>query len=186
MYTACVKHEEKGETCELVRLMTVTEQQKLWRGYDVPTSSLDSIRIPLYKIQGALKDWNNWRGIVLLNIASKVHALILNRALRDLSDKLVPETQVGFRPDHGSADGLLVVRRILEHFRSTKGNDLGAFLLFVDLKKAFDSVVRDILWFLLEKKCGVPRNVVAAIRKLHDGMSAKTLYSTVRNYRVSF
>ena len=29
---------------------------------------------------------------------------------------------------------------------------------------------------LLEEKCGVPSNVVTAIHKLHDGMSAKTLY----------
>ena len=57
-----------------------------------------------------------------------------------------------------------------------KGEDLGVFLLFVDLNKGFDSVVRYILWFLLEKKCGGPSNVATAIRKLHDGMSAKTLY----------
>ena len=57
-----------------------------------------------------------------------------------------------------------------------KGDDLGVYLLFVDLKKAFDLGVRDILRFLLEKKRGVPIDVVAAIRKLHDGMSAKTLY----------
>ena len=175
MYKACVKNEKNGETCELVRLITLTVQ-KLWRGDDVPESWLDSILIPLYKRKGARKDWNNWRGIVLLNIASKVHAILLNRNLQDLSDKLVPETQVGFRPEHGSADGLLVVRRILECFRSMKGADKGVYLLFVDLKKAFDAVPRSILWYLLEKKCGVPINVVTAIRKLHDGMSARTLY----------
>ena len=97
MYKAFVKNEKKGETCELVRLITTTVQ-KLWRGEDMPASWLDSIIIPLYKRKGARKDWNNWRGIVLLNIASKIHAILLNRALRDLSDKLVPETQVGFRP----------------------------------------------------------------------------------------
>ena len=57
-----------------------------------------------------------------------------------------------------------------------KGDDLGVYLLFVDLKKAFDLGVRDILRFLLEKKRGVPIDVVAAIRKLHDGINAKTLY----------
>ena len=97
MYKARVKNEKKGETCELVRLITTTVQ-KFWRGEDVPASWLDSIIIPLYKRKGARKDWNNWRGIVLLNIASKIHAILLKRALRDLSDKLVPETQVGFRP----------------------------------------------------------------------------------------
>ena len=98
----------------------------------MPASWLDSIIIPLYKRKGARKDWNNWRGIVLLNIASKIHAILLNRALRDLSDKLVPKTQVRLTPEHGSADGLLVVRRILECFRSMKGDDLGVYLLFVD------------------------------------------------------
>ena len=35
---------------------------------------------------------------------------------------------------------------------------------------------KQVLWFLLEKKCGVPKNVVPAIQKLHDGMTARTLY----------
>ena len=148
MYKACLKHEKKGETCELVRLMTTTVQ-KLWRGEDVPPSWLDSILIPLYKRKGARKDWNNWRVIVLLNIASKAHAILLNRALRGLSDKLVPETQGGFRPEHGFADGLLVVRSILDCFLSMKCDDFRFFLLFVDLKKGLDSVPRDILWFTL-------------------------------------
>merc|ERR1712185_270107 len=81
MYKACVKNEKNGETCELVRLITLTVQ-KLWKRDDVPESWLDSILIPLYKRKGARKDWNNWRGIVLLNIASKIHAILLNRALR--------------------------------------------------------------------------------------------------------
>ena len=110
--------------------------QRLWKGEEVPTSWFDAMLIPFYKRKGARKDWKNWRGIVLLNIASKIHALLLNRALRDLSDRLVPETLVGFRLEHGSADGLLVVRRVLECFRSMTGNDSGVFLLFVDLKKS--------------------------------------------------
>ena len=113
---------------------------------------------------------------MLLNIASKIHALLLNGALRDRSDRLVLEMQVGSRPEHVSADGLLVVRRVLECFRNMTGNDSGVFLLFVDLKKAFDAVDRKVLWYPLEKKCGVPRNVVTAIQKLHDGMTARTLY----------
>ena len=133
MFKACVKH-EKGKTFELVGLMTQT-LQRLWKGEEVPTSWLATIFIPLYKRKGARKNWNNWRGIVLLNIASKIHVLLLNRVLRDLADRLAPETQGGFRPEHGSADGLLVVRRVLESFRNMTGNDSGVFLLFVDLKK---------------------------------------------------
>ena len=89
MYKACVKHAKKGETCELVRLITTV--QKLWRGDEVSASWLDSILIPLYRRKGARNDWNNWRGIVLLNIASKVHAILLNRTLRICRTNLCPK-----------------------------------------------------------------------------------------------
>ena len=56
------------------------------------------------------------------------------------------------------------------------GEDAGVFALFVDLKKAFDSVDRETLWRLLEEKCGVPHHVVQAIRNMHDGMHAQTLH----------
>ena len=77
---------------------------------------------------------------MLLNIASKVHAILINRALRSLSAKIVPESQIGFQKGHGSADGHLVIRRVLECFRtmSAKGvgaeHDQGVYTLFVDLK----------------------------------------------------
>ena len=118
---------------------------------------------------------------MLLNIASKVHAIIINSRLRVLADKIVPESQVGFRPEHGTADGVGIVRRIFECFRMTKtcdreSKDAGVYALFVDLAKAFDSVDRHLLWRILEEKCGVPTNVVAAIRNLHTGMQARTYH----------
>ena len=52
----------------------------------------------------------------------------------------------------------------------------GVYALFVDLAKAFDSVDRELLWQLLDNKCGVPSNIVAAIRNLHDGMQARAFH----------
>ena len=188
MFKACVKN-ENGNICELVRFMTHIVR-KFWRWENVLMSWLDAMFLPLCKRRGARKDWKNWRGIVLLNIASEIHAILLNGALKNLSNRSIQKTQVGlpvlilrpehgraiFCPEHGSADGLLVIRRILEYFRSLRGDNMGIFLLFVDWKKAFDSVDRSVLWFLLEKRCGVPENIGTAIRKLHDGMNARTLY----------
>ena len=184
LYKACVKHEQPGETCELVRILTETIQS-LWRGESIKDKTptwLDSILIPIYKRKGKRTDWKNWRGVILLNIASKVHAILLNRRLRDLADAFIPEEQVGFRPEHGAADGVGIVRRVLECFRMTKTTNqtpelnAGVYALFVDLAKAFDSVDRELLWQLLENKCGVPSNIVAAIRNLHDGMQARTFH----------
>ena len=45
------------------------------------------------------------------------------------------------------------------------------FILFVDLKKAYDSVPRNALWTVLAK-CGVPLTMLSIIRSFHDGMQA--------------
>lgn len=44
-------------------------------------------------------------------------------------------------------------------------------ICFFDIKKAYDTVNRDILWPLL-LKCGLPLKVVTLIHKLHEGMKA--------------
>ena len=45
------------------------------------------------------------------------------------------------------------------------------FILFVDLKKAYDSVPRNALWRVLEK-VGLPPTMLKVIRSFHDGMRA--------------
>lgn len=47
-----------------------------------------------------------------------------------------------------------------------------AFLLFIDLKKAYDSVPRAALWLAL-KKLGVPDQIVTLIQSFHDDMIAQ-------------
>ena len=44
-------------------------------------------------------------------------------------------------------------------------------MLFVDLRKAYDSVPRAALWFVLQRR-GVPDVMIELVRSLHDGMSA--------------
>ena len=45
------------------------------------------------------------------------------------------------------------------------------FLVFIDLKKAYDSVNRDCMWAIL-KKAGVPPALINIIRSFHDSMTA--------------
>ncbi len=46
------------------------------------------------------------------------------------------------------------------------------FMLFVDLRKAYDSVPRKALWYALERY-GVPDSLLRIVRSLHDGMQAQ-------------
>ena len=49
------------------------------------------------------------------------------------------------------------------------------YLIFYDLEKAFDCVPRDAMWAVL--KCfGLPDQIIAMIRALHDGMAARVIH----------
>ena len=48
--------------------------------------------------------------------------------------------------------------------------------MFVDLKKAYDSVPRAALWIALQK-LGIPESVVMLIRSFHEGMKAQVRVS---------
>ena len=57
------------------------------------------------------------------------------------------------------------MRKSIEH-RSNQ------FIIFVDLKKAYDTVPRAALWCAL-KKLGVPDLIIDIVRSLHEGMKAQ-------------
>ena len=87
------------------------------------------------------------------------------------------EEQHGFRKDRGCADGIFITRRIIEEFgltTSSTGAGDNLYLLFVDLKKAFDSCDRGLIFQLLHK-CGVPSNIINIIRAFHDGFGARVM-----------
>ena len=46
------------------------------------------------------------------------------------------------------------------------------YLLFVDLRKAYDSVPREALWRVLVK-CGVPSKLLSFVKSFHEGMQAE-------------
>eukprot|EP00117_Sycon_ciliatum_P017967 scpid95993/ scgid0337/ LINE-1 reverse transcriptase homolog len=64
---------------------------------------------------------------------------------------------------------MIVVARQL--IKKTIEHDDGLCVLFVDLRKAYDSIPMLALWSFLEK-LGVPPQMLRVIQSLHDGMSA--------------
>ena len=48
------------------------------------------------------------------------------------------------------------------------------YLLFIDLNKAFDTVSRQGLWFILSK-LGCSPKFVSAVRSFHDDMMARVI-----------
>ena len=103
---------------------------------------------------------------VLCCIILKIVALRLGSYLE--RERLLPESQCGFRPSRSTVDMLCVVRRLQELGRK---ESVPLYTCFVDLQKAYDSVDRSLLWVVLAR-FGVPPVMVDIVRQFHDGMRA--------------
>ena len=68
--------------------------------------------------------------------------------MQERSERLLWETQGGFRPGRGCIDQIFSLRMITEKFLAVNQK---VFCAFVDLEKAFDRVVRANLWEILPR-----------------------------------
>ena len=125
---------------------------------------------PLPK-SGDLSDVNNYRGISLSSIASKItNKMILNR-IQPTVDKLLRNNQNGFRPGRGTIAHILAIRRLIE---GIKTKNIQSIITFVDFKKAFDSIDRAVLFKIL-KIYGIPEILIRAIKSLHSNSKAQVI-----------
>ena len=104
---------------------------------------------PIHK-SGPVTDPGNYRGIAVGTVLAKMYATLLNSRLTRWAEanNLRAAGQAGFRADHRCSDHLLVLRSAIEQQRSAKAP---LYTCFVDFKKAYDSVPRDLLWTKLER-----------------------------------
>ena len=128
----------------------------------------DALVVPIPK-KGELRCCDNWRGISLLDVVGKILGRIVKERLEVIADKVLPESQSGFRKGCGCVDMVFVARQLVEKTR--EHNDT-LYMLFVDLKKEYDSVPRQALWKVLET-CGVPPRMLSIVRSFHEGMHAE-------------
>ena len=114
--------------------------------------------------KGNLQDCNNWRGVTLLPIASKVLSKILINRIQTGVDHALRKEQAGFRRGRGTVEQIFILRNILE-----QANEWNAtvYIHFVDFEKAFDSVHRDSLWVIM-KKNGIPQKLIRMVQTLYE------------------
>lgn len=143
----------------------------IWESKRVPKDFRDANIVAIFK-KGDRANCENYRGISLLSNTGKVLARILLNRLQTLSEAILPESQHGFRPGRGTAEMILCARQLLEKARE---QHQPMFMIFFDLKKAFDSVPRITLWNVL-RKFGCPDIFIELVRGLHDGMTGSVLY----------
>ena len=138
-----------------------------------PESWSEGYIVPLHK-KGKLDDVSNFRGITLLSALGKIFTRILNNRLTDWAEEyyVYIEAQAGFRSNMSAVDNIFFLHGIINHLLN-KGEKL--FCAFVDFTKAFDYLVRDIIWFKLIK-LGVRGKILDIIRSMYQNVKSKVKY----------
>ena len=107
-----------------------------------PEDWLESIVFSIYK-KGNNRDPYNYRLISLLNVVSKIYECLLYNRLSKYSEDngKNPNDQGEFRKNRGCADQIYILNAVFWHMRTSK-----TYCAYIDVKKAFDSVWREVLW----------------------------------------
>jgi hypothetical protein len=97
---------------------------------------------------GDASKFDNYRGIMVGPILAKLFAMILDKRLSEWAEQhgLRAKGQAGFRKDYRTTDQLFILRTLIEQSKAKKKP---LYCYFVDLKKAFDTMPREVLWQVL-------------------------------------
>jgi len=149
---------------EIHKLTTsISKKEKL------PEEWKESIIAPIHKKDKT--DCNNYRGISLLPTTYKILSNILLSKLIPYAKEIIGDHQCGFRRSMSTIDHIFCICQILE--KKWEYNE-EVHQLFIDFKKAYDSVRREVLYKILIES-GIPRKLVR-LKK----MSVTETYSRVR------
>ena len=135
----------------------------VYKQLKAPTQWTTSLINPIPK-KGNQLLMTNYRGISLMSIAAKVYNRVLLNRIRDPIDKLLRSNQAGFRKGRGCTQQIHILRRIIE---GAYAQDIPLYITFIDFKKAFDSVDREMMFAIL-RHYGIPAQIVNAIRVMYD------------------
>jgi sorting nexin-29 len=102
------------------------------------------VPVPKSLSPAALADRDQYRGISVSAVFSRLLERLMNQRFERLVARLSlrAPTQCGFRPGHGTLDAIFTLQHLITAAQHTKQR---LYVVFVDFKKAFDKVRRDLL-----------------------------------------
>ena len=129
--------------------------------------------IPIPKKDKDARDPLQNRCITIVCCVAKIYSSILNKRLQKYLEmnNILVEEQNGFRTGRSCIDHIFVMCSVLRN-RKMMGKD--TFLCFIDYKKAFDSVDRNLLMFKLYN-IGIKGNIYRAISSLYSNPKSRII-----------
>ena len=121
--------------------------------------------MPLHK-KGDIRDPDNYRAIALGSAIGKLFsALLLDRFITFKKEHSPdPQNQMGFTKGAQTLDHILTIRTVVEKYKLKKKK---VYCVFVDLKKAFDSVPREALLFKIART-GITGKMFNVIQNMYQ------------------
>ena len=129
--------------------------------------------VPIPKKDKDARDPLQNRCITIVCCVAKIYSSILNKRLQKYleTNKILAEEQNGFRVGRSCIDHIFVMCTVLRN-RKMLGKD--TFLCFIDYKKAFDSVDRNLLLYKLSN-IGVTGHMYNAISSLYSNPKSRAI-----------
>ena len=150
----------------------------LYERQSFPQEWSRSLIVPIFKA-GNRHDPQNYRGISLLNIVSKLFTSILTRRLQQWAEdngKICVE-QAGFRAEHSTIDHIFTLYAMI--LKNVYGGGRGKlYIAFIDYQRAFDSVNRSCLWSVLQK-IGVSTKLIKMLQAMYSHVEACVRWDSV-------
>ena len=141
----------------------------IWENETIIEDWSTAILIRLYKNKGDKKVCDNYRGISLLVVTSKIFSRIILNRVQDLLDKQLLEEQAGFRSNRSTIDQIFILKMVME---KSYNNNKPLSMCFVDIMKAYDSVDRDLLWQIC-RHYGLTDKIVRMLKLLYKDPKAQ-------------
>ena len=139
-----------GIHAELIKLPDIAEEltpmlNAIYVSGNAPEASRRAAIVPSPK-KGDLSQLGNWRGISLMSLLAKLYNHVPLSRLRPVLDPLLRKNENGFRPGRGCPEHILCLRHLIEGFKVKGG---GGVIVFIDFRKALDSLRRECIPSLL-------------------------------------
>ena len=158
----------------LLKLVNVIFSERLY-----PSQWVPNFLKPIYK-KGSTGDPDNFRGLAIGSAFAKLFSFILLNRLTKFIDlkKLISPKQIGFMKGTRTSDHIFLLQTVIE--KIVKKGKKKLFAVFIDFKKAYDTVDRNILIKRL-KQIGINgiflRNILAMYTKTNYCIKLKNGYT---------
>ena len=139
-----------------------------------PEKWADGYIVPVHK-KGSIDHVQNYRGITLLSCFGKLFSRVINNRLNEWAETyyVYIEAEAGFRKHMATVDNIFVLHGLIKHFVN-EGKKL--YTAFIGFTKAFDFIVRDILWLKLIK-FGVRGKILDIIKSMYQSIKSKVKFN---------